>query len=80
VNLARVESEHPREGIMNQPIHTMPTLEPGLPEIRERRCPYCKSERIAPVGHVTASAGMIRVQHRCEACETAFWFARKAMV
>ena len=27
--------------------------EPALPESLERRCPYCKSERIAPGGRIT---------------------------
>jgi hypothetical protein len=56
----------------------MPSLEPELPETRERgACPVCQSERIAPVGHVMASGGMIKVEHRCEACGRAFWFVRK---
>jgi uncharacterized protein (DUF983 family) len=57
----------------------MPPPEPALPETRERRCPSCASERIEPVSHVTASEGMIKVEQRCEACGTAFWFVRNAI-
>jgi formate dehydrogenase maturation protein FdhE len=59
----------------------MPSPEPELPETRERgSCPVCQSERIAPVGRVMASDGVIKVQHRCDACETAFWFVRKPII
>jgi hypothetical protein len=58
----------------------MPPPEAELPETRERRCPACHSEEIAPAGHVSASGGMIRVEHRCEACGIAFVFVRKAIV
>jgi hypothetical protein len=47
------------------------------PELPERAQLSCKSERIAPVSHVTAFSGLIKVEHRCEACETAFWFVRE---
>jgi hypothetical protein len=57
----------------------MPLPEPALPEVNERHCPSCRSDRIAPVGHVIASGGMIKVEHRCEACGTAFLFVRKAI-
>ena len=53
----------------------MPT-EPELPVINERRCPSCQSEQIMHAGHVIAGDGMIKTQHRCEPCGTAFWFAR----
>jgi hypothetical protein len=53
--------------------------EPELPETRERRCPSCASQRITPVSHVTAICGLIKVEHRCEACATAFWVVRSAM-
>ena len=52
--------------------------EPALPESLERRCPYCKSERIGPVGQVMAAGSIIKTQHWCEACGTPFWFVRKA--
>jgi hypothetical protein len=58
----------------------MPALTSELPETRERRCPACQSEAIAPTGHVSASGGMIHVQHRCEACGLAFVFVRKALI
>ena len=54
---------------------------PALPETRERgACPACRSERIAPAGHVVAEGGLIRVEHRCEACGIAFWFVRKPII
>jgi hypothetical protein len=55
----------------------MPPPKAELPETRERRCPACQSEEIAPVGHVLAEGGMIKVQHRCETCRVAFFFVRK---
>ena len=55
------------------------TPEPELPETRERRCPSCASQRITPVSHVTAICGLIKVEHRCEACATAFWVVRNAI-
>ena len=58
----------------------MPSSETELPETRERRCPVCHSEAIAPAGHVHASGGMIHVEHRCEACGIAFVFVRKAII
>jgi uncharacterized protein (DUF983 family) len=65
---------------MSQPIYTMPPLAPVLPETRAHRCPSCQSERIAPSGHVTASDGLIKAKHACEACGTPFWFVRKAVI
>jgi len=58
----------------------MPSPGPALPEIHERRCPYCKSERIKPAAHIIASSGLIKVGHRCEACGTAFLFVGKSVV
>jgi hypothetical protein len=57
----------------------MPSPGPALPEIHERRCPYCKSERIKPAAHIIASSGLIKVGHRCEACGTAFLFVGKSV-
>jgi hypothetical protein len=54
----------------------MPSPEPELPETRARRCPSCQSQQIEPVSHVTALSGMIKVEHRCEACGILFWFVR----
>jgi hypothetical protein len=74
--------------------HTWPTLlealadgrrhaehppEPALPESLERRCPYCKSERIAPGGRITAGAGMVTLELRCEVCGLAFLIAGKPL-
>ena len=58
----------------------MASPEPALPETRARRCPSCRSERIAPLSHVTALSGVIKVEHRCEACAAAFWFVRQSIV
>ena len=58
----------------------MPSPEPKLPETRERRCPACQSEAIAPVGHIIAGDGLIKVEHRCEACGVRFLFVRKPLV
>jgi hypothetical protein len=46
--------------------------EPALPESLERRCPYCKSEQIAPGGRITAGAGRITLELRCAVCELVF--------
>ena len=71
---------------MNQPTTTLPamigpypmvSLERALPETFERRCPSCQGQSIVHAGHVVAGAGMIRSEHRCEECSTAFWFVRK---
>ena len=53
--------------------------EPALPETRARRCPTCASERVTPLSHVTALSGVIKVEHRCEACSTAFLVVRVAI-
>ena len=58
----------------------MPAAMPREPEllvIHERRCPSCQGQSIVHAGHVVAGAGMIRSEHRCEVCGTAFWFVRK---
>ena len=66
---------------MNQrTVHALPSLEPALAEVRERRCPYCKSERIAPGGRVLAADRMIKAEHRCEACGTLFLFVRRPLI
>jgi hypothetical protein len=56
----------------------MAPRESVLPETRARRCPCCRSDRIAPVSHVTAFSGVIKVEHRCDACAAAFWFVRRS--
>ena len=53
------------------------TLERGQPETRERRCPACQSEQILHAGQVFGGEGLIKAEHRCEACGTAFLFVRK---
>ncbi len=57
----------------------MPAPGPALPEIHERRCPYCKSERIAPGGRITAGAGKMKVELRCEVCRTVYLIANTTM-
>jgi hypothetical protein len=57
----------------------MPLPEPVLPETRSRRCPTCASERVTPASHVTAFSGVIKVEHRCEECQTAFLVVRAAI-
>lgn len=49
----------------------------ALPETRERCCPACRSERVVHAGHVITTGGIIRAEHRCEACGAGFWFVRK---
>jgi DNA-directed RNA polymerase subunit RPC12/RpoP len=66
--------------MMNQPIAAVPVLKPAMPESHERRCPYCKHDRVAPVGHLIASGWMIRVEYRCEACETAFLVVEPSII
>jgi uncharacterized protein (DUF983 family) len=58
----------------------MPSPESALPETHARRCPTCASKRVTPVSHVTAFRGVIKVEHRCEACSTAFWFVRAPLI
>ena len=55
-----------------------PSLEP-LPETRERRCPSCQSEQVLYAGQVFGAGGLIKVEHRCEACGTAFLFVRERL-
>jgi hypothetical protein len=61
-------------------IPSLPSLKPALPEIRERRCPYCMGDQVAPAGHILGQAGMIKVEYRCTACATAFLFVRTAII
>jgi hypothetical protein len=56
----------------------MPQPEAALPETRERRCPSCRSQRIAPMGRVLATETTIKSKHWCAACGTAFWLVRLA--
>jgi predicted Zn-ribbon and HTH transcriptional regulator len=55
----------------------MASPDPVLPETGERQCPACQSEKIVHAGYVVGGGGLIRSEQRCEACGTAFWFARK---
>ncbi len=57
----------------------MPPPAPALLETNEPRCPACQSHRIAPVGHVLAAGGLIKLEQRCEACGTAFFLVHKAV-
>ena len=40
----------------------------------------CKSERIAPMGWVTAGHGMVEEEVRCETCRTVFVIAQASKV
>jgi transcriptional regulator NrdR family protein len=57
----------------------MPSPGGALPETRELRCPYCKSGRTVPVGHVIAVDWTIKEERRCEECQTAFLIVRIAV-
>jgi hypothetical protein len=64
------------------PAHVLAVLTgPGaLPTTRERRCPACLGEQVAPVGRVLAANGLIHVEHRCGACRTGFLYVRKPII
>ena len=53
------------------------TVESALPETRERRCPSCQSEQIVYAGRIIGVGGLVKVEHRCEECGTAFLFVRE---
>jgi hypothetical protein len=57
----------------------MPSRGPATRETDEPRCPYCRSYRIIPVGHITVTGGMVKEAHRCEICNTEFLLARRAI-
>jgi hypothetical protein len=38
----------------------------------------CRSNQIAPVGHVMAAHGVIKAEQRCAVCGTAFFVVRPA--
>jgi DNA-directed RNA polymerase subunit RPC12/RpoP len=60
--------------------HTEHPPEPALPEAQERRCPYCRSKRIAPRGRIATGAGRkIKLEFRCEVCGTAFVIVGKPL-
>jgi len=81
VNLAARLNTLREDVIMTLRIYTytLPPLEPALPEIRECRCPYCKGDGVVPAGYVIGIAGLIKVEYRCTACETAFLVVREAL-
>ena len=54
--------------------------ESKLPETRERRCPACQRDAIAPAGHILAAENLIKIEYRCEACGVRFLFVRKPLV
>ncbi len=58
-------------------FRAMSSPEPALTETRERRCPYCKNERVAPAGRVIVGAGFLKEELRCEVCGLGFVFVRK---
>ena len=55
----------------------MPSREPELPETEDRRCPYCRYQRLAQEGPVTIAQGMIKETLRCQVCGVRFVFVRK---
>jgi len=55
---------------------TAPAKQDGL-ETWHRICPTCSSERIQPVGQVTAEEGVLKVFVRCEGCGTDFRYLRE---
>jgi DNA-binding response OmpR family regulator len=77
-NLAGIEKGVPdtSELVVAAPSPASPP-DHALPETYERRCPSCQSEHIVHAGHVITTGGMIRAEHRCEACAAAFAFVRK---
>jgi DNA-directed RNA polymerase subunit RPC12/RpoP len=58
----------------------MPSRESELPETEDRRCPYCRYQRVAAEGHVTLAQGMIKEKLRCDGCGNRFVFVRKATI
>jgi hypothetical protein len=59
--------------------HLVSPTEDALPETRERRCPACQSEQIAPVGRVIAADGLILAEHRCEVCGRTFLILERSL-
>jgi DNA-directed RNA polymerase subunit RPC12/RpoP len=57
----------------------MASPESELPETRERRCPACQSERIVNAGNVAFEGMMVKSEHRCAVCGSAFWFVRRRL-
>jgi len=57
----------------------MPPLGGALPETRELRCPYCKSDRTLAAGRVIAVGWTIKEERRCDECQTAFLVVRVAI-
>jgi len=57
----------------------MPSRDRELPETEDRRCPYCRYQRLAQEGHVTIAQGMIKQALRCEVCGVRFVFVRKVI-
>ena len=68
-----------RHNLATNPAHVVAVMtDPdALPQARERRCPACRGEQIAPMGRVLAANGLIHVEHRCEVCRTGFFYVRK---
>ena len=57
---------------------TLMTREPL--QTKERRCPACASEAVAPANHLLAmndkAINVTKEKFQCAACGTAFWFVR----
>jgi transcriptional regulator NrdR family protein len=41
-----------------------------------RRCPYCQSDAVMPLGRVVADRAAIRCDYQCDACSKKFVFLR----
>jgi hypothetical protein len=59
------------------PTRLMPPMSsggPAPPEMAERRCPACQSDRITRAEHVIVSGGVVvRKEYRCGACGAVLW-------
>jgi hypothetical protein len=46
-------------------------------ETRERRCPFCRSHSVQPHVRIVAIDGLLKLDHRCDACGGVFVFVRQ---
>ena len=45
-------------------------------ETRVRRCPYCRSDAVMPLGRVVADSEAVRCDYQCRECSKEFVFLR----
>jgi len=50
---------------------------PHCPKLWRAAVPPASASRSPPVGRVLAADGLIHVEHRCEGCQTGFFFVGK---